>query len=239
MNSLTNVVLNRFSFLGDLTHLVFPETCVSCSNELSKEEKSICSICQSELIETNFHLAKEATVMDQLFWGRFEVCKAYSYLFFEKEKSSQHVLFSLKYRDNPAIGEYFGKEIAKRLLVMSEFTDVNAFIPAPLHPKKAFLRGYNQSEALAKGMSDALNIRLDTNSIIRAKHGSTQTKKNRFQRWDNVQSTFKTKKSILHYNHVVLVDDVITTGSTLESIAQSIREVHPKIKISIVTLAMS
>ncbi len=239
MGNVKSVSLNRFSFWGDLVHLVFPEACISCSKELAFSEKSICSICISELSETNFHLSKDPTAIDQLFWGRFDIHKAYSYLFFEKGKSSQHVLFSLKYKDNPAIGEYFGAKIANRISTMSEFNDIDALIPAPLHPKKAFLRGYNQSEALAKGIGETLNITVDITSVIRAKHGSTQTKKSRFQRWDNVQSTFKTKKSILNYNHIVLVDDVITTGSTLESIAQSIRLTHPKVKISIVTLAIS
>lgn len=239
MNLEINAFLNRFSFWGDLVHLVFPEVCVSCSKELSFTEKSICSICLSELSETNFHLSTEPTAIDQLFWGRFNVHKAYTYLFFEKEKSSQHVLFSLKYKDNPAIGEYFGAKMADRISTIPEFKDVDVFIPAPLHPKKAFIRGYNQSQALAKGLGSELEKPVDLTSVIRAKHGSTQTKKNRFQRWDNVQSTFKTKNSILKYKHIVLVDDVITTGSTLESIAQSIRKAHPTVKISIVTLAMS
>lgn len=177
--------------------------------------------------------------MDKLFWGRIEVHKTYAHLYFEKEKASQHVLFSLKYQNNPTIGHYFGKLMGERLKTMPSFDNVDVFIPAPLHPKKEFLRGYNQSEALAKGMEESLNINVDLTSVIRSKHGSTQTKKNRFQRWDNVQSTFTTKKSIKAYKHVVLVDDVITTGSTMESIAQSIRDIHPEVRISIVTLAIS
>jgi ComF family protein len=233
------VILNRFSFLEDMLHLVFPEQCISCTSELAHSEQNLCSVCLSELTETNFHLSTEASPMDQLFWGRFEVTKTYAHLFFEKEKSSQHVLFSLKYHDNPAIGAYFGEIIAKRLTNIDAFKDVDAYIPAPLHPKKAFIRGYNQSQAIAKGIAEHLGVALDTKNVIRAKHGSTQTRKSRFQRWDNVQSTFVAKRGILGYKHIVLVDDVITTGSTLESIAQSIRAVHPEVKISIVVLAIS
>jgi ComF family protein len=232
-------ILNRFSFWKDLLHLVFPEQCISCENELSNSEQNICSICVSELSETNFHLSNEASPMDQLFWGRFDVTKTYAHLLFEKEKSSQHVLFSLKYRDNPAIGTHFGEVIAKRLASIEAFNDVDAFIPAPLHPKKAFIRGYNQSEAIAKGIADKLGVVLDIKNVIRARHGSTQTKKSRFQRWDNVQSTFVAKRGVLKYKHIVLVDDVITTGSTIESIAQTIRTIHPEVKISIVVLAIS
>ncbi|MFT5858210.1 MAG: ComF family protein [Flavobacteriaceae bacterium] len=234
-----NTCLNRFSFFGDLAHLVFPQVCISCSKELSISEKNICSICTSELLETNFHLSIEPTSMDKLFWGRFDVHKTYAHLFFEKEKSSQHVLFSLKYQNNPNIGYYFGTTIGRRLKTISAFDDIDVFIPAPLHPKKEFLRGYNQSESIAKGIGDAMSIPVDLNSVLRSKHGSTQTKKSRFERWDNVQSTFKTKKTIKAYKHIVLVDDVITTGSTLESIAQSIRAIHPEVRISIVTLAIS
>lgn len=234
-----NTQLNRFSFLGDLVHLVFPQSCVSCSKELSKSEKNICFICSSELSETNFHLSTEPTSMDKLFWGRFDIENTYTHLFFEKEKSSQHVLFSLKYQNNPDIGYYFGGVIARRLQSIRGFNDADVFIPAPLHPKKEFLRGYNQSESIAKGIGDALNLPVDLLSVVRSKHGSTQTKKNRFQRWDNVQSTFTTKRSIKLFKHIVLVDDVITTGSTLEAIAQSIRVIHPGVRISIVTLAIS
>ncbi len=149
------------------------------------------------------------------------------------------MIHALKYEENQEVGIYLGKQIAYEIEESIFFKDIDYIIPVPLHPKKEFLRGYNQSESIAKGIGDALNLPVDLLSVVRSKHGSTQTKKNRFQRWDNVQSTFTTNRSIKLFKHIVLVDDVITTGSTLEAIAQSIRVIHPGVRISIVTLAIS
>ncbi len=231
--------LKSSSVISDLSHLVFPNTCVACEKELTKNERFICSFCSMNLSPTNFHLYKEATSMDQLFWGRVNIKKTYAHLFFEKHKTTQHILFTLKYKNNDQIGQYFGGEIGKNLQQIPEFHNVDAYIPVPLHPKKEFIRGYNQSEALAKGICQQLNSQLDTNSVTRIRHSSSQTKKSRFQRWDNVDSIFKAKNTLLKYNHVVLVDDVITTGSTIESLVHAMLKKNPKLSISVVTLAIA
>lgn len=228
----------RFYF-RDLMHLVFPEVCLICSDELAISEHNICSICSSELTETNFDLMQEASEMDQLFWGRIPIENTYAHLFFKKHKGVQHVLFALKYRHRPQLGVYFGNEIGKRLMQSKKFSNIDAIIPVPLHPKKAFLRGYNQSEALAKGLAAQMNLFLDTYSLTQTQHGESQTKKSRFQRWDNVQNRFHVKKSIRSYKHILLVDDVITTGATLETISNALRQQHPDLMISIATLAIA
>jgi len=112
-------------------------------------------------------------------------------------------------------------------------------IPVPLHFKKEFIRGYNQSEVLAKGIAEVLAVPVDIKSIIRNKHTETQTKKSRFQRWENVDSIFEVKPGLNKYKHVVLVDDVITTGSTMEALIQAINKHHPQLEISVVTLAIA
>ncbi|MCH2223133.1 MAG: ComF family protein [Crocinitomicaceae bacterium] len=177
--------------------------------------------------------------MDKLFWGRVPIHSTYAHLFFEKGKSSQNILFSLKYRNNKAIGNYFGKEIGKHLLEMASFQEVDAIVPVPLHPKKEFIRGYNQSRALAEGISISMKIPIREKVVIRKKHSASQTKQSRFDRWDNVQSTFTITSNVSKYQHLLLIDDVVTTGSTLESIAQKIKLVSPKTKISIATLAIA
>ena len=177
--------------------------------------------------------------MDKIFWGRIPIDQTFALFFFEKTKTTQKVLFHLKYKNNPAVGKYFGGEIAKRIQLNDGFKDVDIFIPVPLHPKKEFTRGYNQSEALATGISQVFGVEMDKHSVKRVQHGVSQTKKSRFERWNSIQSTFKVNDSIKKYKHIVLVDDVITTGSTIEVIASAIREIHPSVKISVVTLAIT
>ncbi len=231
--------IKRGGILNDIRHLIFPQKCLSCEGELTRAENSICSLCTMNFTETNFHLSNEPTSMDKIFWGRISIEKTFALFFFEKEKTTQKVLFQLKYKNNPAVGHYFGKEIAKRIKLNSDFDDVDVFIPIPLHPKKEFTRGYNQSEALALGITQELGAKMDTHSLKRVQHGVSQTKKSRLERWNSIQSTFQIKNSIKKYKHIVLVDDVITTGSTIEVIAKSIREKHPTVRISVVTLALT
>ncbi|MDG1332850.1 MAG: phosphoribosyltransferase domain-containing protein [Crocinitomicaceae bacterium] len=177
--------------------------------------------------------------MDKIFWGRVPIHKTYALFFFEKAKTAQKILFQLKYKNNQAVGHHFGREIAKRIKLNEEFNDVDVFIPVPLHPKKAFIRGYNQSEALAIGITQEFGVKMDLQSLKRVQHGKSQTTKSRYERWSSIQSTFRIKESIKKYNHIVLVDDVITTGSTIEVIASAILEKHPKVKVSVVTLAIT
>ncbi|MCJ8290623.1 MAG: ComF family protein [Crocinitomicaceae bacterium] len=231
--------IKRGGILNDIRHLIFPQKCLSCEGELTRAENSICSICTMNFTETNFHLSDEPTSMDKIFWGRISLEKTFALFFFEKAKTTQKVLFQLKYKNNPAVGHYFGKEIAKRIKMNSSFDDVDVFIPVPLHPKKEFTRGYNQSEALALGITQEFGGLMDTRSVKRVQHGVSQTKKSKFDRWASIQSTFKINGSIKKYKHIVLVDDVITTGSTIEVIASAILEKHPSARISVVTLAIT
>lgn len=232
-------LFKRSGILHDIRHLIFPQKCLSCEGELTGAESTICSLCTTDFTETNFHLSEESTMMDKIFWGRIPIHKTYALFFFEKGKTAQKILFQLKYKNNQAVGHHFGREIAKRIKLNPEFQDVDVFIPVPLHPKKAFIRGYNQSEALAIGITQEFGAPMDLQSLKRVQHGKSQTSKSRLERWSSIQSTFRIKESIKKYKHIVLVDDVITTGSTIEVIASAILEKHPKVKVSVVTLAIT
>lgn len=223
----------------DLLHLLYPEQCLVCENELSAEEKHLCSFCSQNISHTNFHLFKEASSMDKLFWGRAKVKNTYAHIFFEKNKTSQDILFSLKYKNNLDVGVYFGKQIGETLKTQEQYLTIDAVIPVPLHSKKKFIRGYNQSEALAKGICSSFLKKLDVKTVKRTRHSESQTKKTRFQRWDNVNDIFKISRTIENYNHVLLVDDVITTGSTLESIIVALLKRNPELQISVATLAIA
>tara|TARA_B110000285_G_scaffold149507_1_gene166909 strand:- start:760 stop:1449 length:690 start_codon:yes stop_codon:yes gene_type:complete len=222
-----------------LLHLVYPEQCLVCDKEISIQEKHLCSFCTQNISHTNFHLLEEASSMDKLFWGRVKVENTYAHIFFEKNKTSQDILFSLKYKNNSDIGVFFGKQIGETLKTQELYSTIDAVIPIPLHPKKQFIRGYNQSEALAKGICSSFLKRLDINTVKRTRHSESQTKKSRFQRWDNVNDIFKIKRTIENYKHILLVDDVITTGSTLESIIVALRKRNPELQISVATLAIA
>ena len=234
-----NKLIKPFSILKDLEHLIYPSACLACENELANSEKHICSLCDNALVRTSFHLFDEPTETDKLFWGRVELKRTYSHFYFKKDSSIQNVLFNLKYKNDSSIGEYFGRELGETLVEIDDFKNADALIPVPLHYKKEFIRGYNQSYALAKGMSEALGVPVKSNYAKRNEHTETQTKKSRFQRWDNVNSIFSIHSSIKNLKHVVLIDDVVTTGSTLEALVRSIKEVAPSVEVSIVTLAIA
>lgn len=221
---------------ADILHLVFPNLCVACERELSRAEAHLCSFCQLELTPTRHHRSSDPSSIDQVFWGRVPVESSYSHYFFEKKKAVQNLLFSLKYGNNKALGHFYGREIGEQLKNGS-FASADALIPVPLHPRKEFTRGYNQSLLLAKGISEIIHVPVDAKSVARTRHTATQTRKSRFQRWDNVHDIFSVKDAIKNYQHVVLIDDVITTGSTLESLIVSLRKKKPELSVSVVTLA--
>ena len=234
-----NKTLKHLSIFKDLGHLVYPSTCLACENELSTTENHLCSICDNDLVRTSFHLFNEPTEIDKRFWGRIELKRTYSHFYFKKGAAIQNVLFNLKYKNDSAIGEFFGREIGKSIETIAEFKSADAIIPVPLHYKKEFIRGYNQSEALAKGISDVIKVPVKSKYTKRTEHSETQTRKSKFQRWDNVSSIFSIHKSIKDLNHIIVVDDVVTTGSTMEALIRSIKKVAPSIEVSIVTLAVA
>jgi len=225
--------------LNDLLHLVYPELCVCCQRELSANDNTLCSFCSSDISLTNFDQFQEPSPMDKLFWGRVKVDRTYAHLFFEKQGGVQNILFNLKYKHQKSLGIYFGKEIGEKIKPWLISNKNYVLIPVPLHHRKKFIRGYNQSELICRGISESTDLPINTKLINRSRFTETQTKKSRFERWDNLQKAFTVNPSKLDFNHVVLVDDVITTGSTIENIILAIKEVHPQLSFSVVTLAIA
>jgi len=222
----------------DLLHLIFPSKCILCSGEWPSNEP-ICSFCYEELQFTGFENYTEPTELDTLFWGRVQLKSSFALLYFNQNSSTQKILHALKYQNKPEAGRILGKEIGLRLRKRADFNDVDVIVPVPLHPKKQFVRGYNQSEELAKGVSEITGIALDKTFIGKLKHTGSQTKQGRFGRWDNVATNFSVNNKRTNYKHLMIVDDVITTGATLEAMILSIHEVLPELKISIVSLALT
>jgi len=205
--------------IEDFISLLYPRVCAACGNSLFKHEEIICTYCLYHLPKTNYHLMNESP-LDKVFWGRAQLANTAALYNFHKKGKVQHLIHQLKYKGRMDVGIYLGKLLGAELNKTESFNDVVKVIPVPLHPGKQRKRGYNQSEQIAIGLANALNIEMDATSFIRTVDTATQTRKSRFARWENVKEIFKvTDAEQLKNRHLLLIDDVITTGATLESAA--------------------
>lgn len=203
-------------------NLFFPDLCVVCNDRLTEGEQHICTDCLILLPRTNFHLQPDNR-LEQFFAGRIPFQHIAAYAYFVKGGSIQSIIHELKYKRNPQIGTYIGQLCGENLRGSSFIADVDILVPVPLHPKREKERGYNQSLEICKGISEVTSIPIDSNTLIRKVNNKSQTKNSRFDRWKNVEDIFSITDSTAFQNkHILLVDDVITTGSTLEFCAKEI-----------------
>ncbi|MDR0603850.1 MAG: ComF family protein [Bacteroidales bacterium] len=216
--------------------LLYPTYCEGCGRTLVRGEECLCLYCLENLPRTDFHHYKDNPV-EMVFAGQSPVFRATAFCFFNKGNIMQKLIHQLKYKDNKAIGFYLGHQFGLELAKIEAFQSIDLIIPVPLHPKKFRQRGYNQSECIGKGISETLSKPMDTSSIIRVTPTSTQTKKARYQRWENVSGIFQlTDPNALTGKHILLVDDVITTGATIEAAARLLLTL-PWVKVSVACLA--
>ena len=222
----------------NLLNLLYPNLCIICNESLVRGEVIICLKCLNEMPKTNYHLETDNTV-EKRFWGKVPVHRATSYFHFYKGSPFQKLLHELKYRGNKEVGRIIAQYAATDLLNSPDFCSVDVIVPVPLHPKKYAKRGYNQSEWIARGLAEVLNKPVDITHLIRIRENTTQTKKSIFERYQNTSGIFTLKdKAVFCKKHVLLVDDVLTTGSTLEACMLALMETD-YIKISIFTLAVA
>ena len=222
----------------DFYRLFYPKLCGACDVPLAKSEQHLCFNCKLELPFTNFETIKDNPV-EKMFHGRVNLEFATSLLFFSKGEKVQNIMHNIKYNEKKELAIFIGRIFAERLQNNPYLNDVTTIIPVPLHPQKQQLRGYNQSELFAEGMNEILKVDLMTNVISRDINTETQTRKTRTERWENVGKAFTIKKpKSLEQKHILLIDDVLTTGATLEACAQTILSTS-NCKVSVATIACS
>jgi len=228
--------MNVSRYIDDLVSVFYPRTCMACGNTLFRHEETLCTYCLFHLPKTNFHKDHDNPVI-RIFWGRVNLTSAAAYYHFGKGGKVQHLIHQLKYKGHKEIGIYVGKLYGAELHEEEKYSDIDTVIPVPLHRSKLRIRGYNQSEQFAMGLCSSMPAVLDVHALYRKFASETQTKKSRFNRWENVKEIFVLNdEKKLNGKHVLLVDDVITTGATIESCAAILLKV-PGVKVSVVALA--
>ena len=236
LSSLISLKPSLISLGSDFLSLFYPNLCSGCQASLVHGEEVICLGCMADLPKTGFGKQAENPVA-QLFWGRVPIASATAFSSFDKGGIMQHLMHQLKYRGAKEIGEKLGELFGSDLLHCEPFRDIDLLIPVPLHPRREHQRGYNQSMEIAKGMAKAMGKDLITGNLVRNHYSETQTHKGRFERWENVRELFSVRDpEKLEGKHLLLVDDVVTTGSTLEACAQALLKVKG-VRVSIATLA--
>ncbi len=226
----------RTGYLADFVSLLFPELCQACKANLVAGEELICTECRYSLPFTNFHFKPDNMVAQQ-FWGKINVEAAYALCYFVKGGRLQHLMHQFKYKGVKKIGNLLGNIAGDQLALNAVFKTAEVIIPVPLHKSRLRKRGYNQSMFFAEGIAEKLHIPVSENNLVRARATETQTHRSRFSRFQNMQEVFMVSDpEKLKNKHVLLVDDVITTGSTLEACGAELLKIEG-LKLSIATIA--
>ncbi|KGL62026.1 ComF family protein [Polaribacter sp. Hel1_85] len=223
-------------FLKDFFRIFYPELCANCDNQLAQNENTVCTFCRHDLPLANFTNYSNNKIT-KTFYGRVSIEKANSLLFYRKEGITKKLIHELKYKGNEEIGSFFGNWLGEILKENEELSTIDLIIPVPLHPKKLKQRGYNQVSKFGNTLSFYLEKPFIENVLLRTSTSKTQTFKARFERFNNNDTKFQLNDTSAFKNkHVLLIDDVITTGATLEACAKEFQKTEG-VKISILTMA--
>lgn len=222
-----------YHLFGDFFSFLMPKRCFYCKSQLLGNEMHLCFSC--EFILPKHH---NNTAIEQLFNPSIKISSAAAFLKFEKTGITQQVIHHIKYHSNKSLATYMGRLFADHIK-NNMYLDADYFIPVPLHPKKLKERGFNQSALFAEGLASELDVLLDTNSLQRIRYTESQTHKNKEARKENVKNCFKlSNEANFAQKHLVLLDDVITTGATLEACIDTLKNIEG-IKISVLCMAMA
>jgi ComF family protein len=227
-------IKNKISFISNsFIDIIYPNDCVICKTHLLHNENYLCLTCRFDLPYIN-HSQQTKDGLQKLFWGRVDVENVYALLNYQKGNQTQKILHLLKYKDKTKLAEYFGEKLGYTIKNSDLF---DFLVPVPLHPKKFKIRGYNQSTIISKGVNKVLNTDINENVLVRKSFNKSQTNFSKFDRWGNVNSIFKVINSKPFINkHVLLIDDVLTTGATIEACVKELLKIQG-CRVSIATLA--
>lgn len=224
------------NWLYSIINLFYPRVCAACGEPLLKEEDTVCLKCRYTLPRTGYELYPD-NPLAQAFYGRAPIHAVTACYFFAKSGKVQHLIHQLKYKGNKEAGVFLGQQLGESIKDAPLFQGIDVIIPVPLHPKRERKRGYNQALVIAQGISEVTGLPVATKNLLRAVYNETQTRKSAEERYHNVQGIFEVRcADELKGKHVLLVDDVLTTGATLESCAHQLEGI-PGITISIATAA--
>ena len=223
-------------YINGFISLFFPESCLGCQKSLLQQEQFICTHCEYALPYTQFHLDVENNAAKSLL-GRVPVEAVSSYFYFASESIAQKIMHAIKYQSRAKAAQYLGQKYGEELMRLSLYQEAKVIVPVPLYPKKKRQRGYNQSEFFGKGLSESMGIEMQTTVLIRPRKAESQTKKSRYERYENTKMAFEVRYGEQLINqHVLLVDDIFTTGATIEACANALLTIDG-VKISVLTLA--
>lgn len=209
----------------DLVRLVFPGKCPGCGRELVRQEGAVCLDCLSEIRPTNFHRQPSDNEFYYRLGGRIPLRGASAMYYFDKKGRLKKMVEALKYRNQPGVGKYLGQIWAEQMAGVPFFEEADWIIPVPLHRSREASRGYNQATALAKGLCHQHPGKLLEGALVRKTATSSQTRKGKNERWENVRDVFEVRRPI--QGHLILVDDVVTTGSTVEACLRTLLAQSP------------
>lgn len=224
--------------INALLELFFPSLCVGCGTRLHDFEKHLCLSCIESLPKTNYH-NQEENRLEHYLAGKFPFQRASAFCYFYKTGCLQKIIHELKYKNNAELAVYMGRMYGNDIKGSNFLKDIDYLIPIPLHPKRQKKRGYNQAEEICKGLSEATGIPVCTKAIKRVINNPSQTKHSRTERWTNVAGIFASTNNIdLNNKKILIVDDVITTGSTIEAIVKSLSE-YKNLNINIAAIGIA
>jgi len=222
-----------------LRSLLYPTLCLNCQQSLfGKEAPQLCISCYGELALTNYWQQPDNPVTDRLL-GRLPVTFGAALYFFNTGTVCQSLIHALKYYRRPEVGVQLGRELGHKLKDHPTLSDLHGIVPVPIHPARRHERGYNQAEKIADGLAEVLGLPVFNRALRRTSFTGSQTKKSRIERVDNVRKSFASDKGDFAGQHLLLVDDVITTGATLDFCGNLLLEAHAGSRVSIATLAIT
>lgn len=231
--------MRTISFCSRLIDLLAPRACSVCGRRLAITETTLCIGCNLRLPRTNYHLSAYDNELARIFWGRIPIEKCSAYFFYHPHSKTSRLIYRMKYFDHPEVGEDLGRLVAQEYQASGFFDGIDAMLPIPLTRRRFIQRGYNQSAEIACGINSLTRLPILTHAVKRMRFVGSQTTKSRWERNANVADTFRLiRASELSGRHILLVDDIITTGATLISCATEVLKA-PDVKISILSLGYS